>query len=554
MKLPDGTPVRVVTAPEIVYGARTGALAQEYYAKEGVSANIWVSRSWSYSDELLSAAQGMGSSEWQQAAYGLNQTDRPGAVWLKAFCAAMDEKMRPIFSIYNPNLESEETDLTPFVAERILRFARGAAAIAEMRGKNYLSVGSVSMGIIGSDVRRNLMQQYLGMGCVSVDMVAVKGRMDSGFYDHDELDRAFTFCKEKFDFDFGKGARPQKSDDLLLDSIKMTLIVRDLMIGNARLADPEVGKAQGFTANVEYAQGHNAIAAGTQGQRAWTDLYPNFDLTESILNSSFDWDGYRAPYIVATENDSKNAIGMLVAHLLSGGMPQLFADIRTNWTVESIRQATGADIGSVAPGGFIDKRNSGAGALDYAINVLKLVSDNIDIDVREVADAIRNDKKLQEKLIDGATKGTGYKAAALEYFCGDGLSSHYRTPGGIPMTAYRYNVVGDLLTCSIVEGETIDLPDEVADHVSHRTDPTWPETYWIPWEMSSFEYMSQIGPNHDGNSFGLIGPDMITLNAMLRVPVDFHNVPEDEIFRPTMWDRFGKDDFRACEKLGPLFV
>lgn len=554
VKLPDGTPVRVVTAPEIVYGARTGALAQEYYAKEGVSANIWVSRSWAYSDELLSAAQGIGSSEWQQAAYGLNQTDRPGAVWLKAFCAAMDEKMRPIFSIYNPDLENEETDLTPFVAERLLRFARSAAATAEMRGKNYLSVGSVSMGIIGSDVRRNLMQQYLGMGCVSVDMVAVKGRMDSGFYDHDELDRAFAFFKEKFDIDYGKGTRPQNSDDLLRDCIKMTLIVRDLMTGNARLADPEIGKAQGFNADVEFAQGHNAIAAGTQGQRAWTDIYPNFDLTESILNSSFDWDGYRAPYIVATENDSKNAIGMLVAHLLSGGMPQLFADIRTNWTVESIRQGTGADISAVAPGGFIDKRNSGAGALDYAINVMKLVSDNIDIDIREVAEEIRNNPKLQDKLIAEATNGTGYKAANLEYFIGDGLSSHYRTPGGIPMTAYRYNVVGNMLSCSIVEGETIDLPDEVADHVSNRTDPTWPETFWIPWEMSSFEYMSQIGPNHDGNSFGLIGPDMITLNAMLRIPVDFHNVPEDEIFRPTMWDRFGKDDYRVCEKLGALFI
>lgn len=551
VKLPDGTPVRVVVAPEIVYGARTGALAQEYYAREGVSANIWVSRSWAYSDELMSAAQGLGSSEWQQAAWGLNQTDRPGAVWLKAFTAAMDEKMRPIFAIYNPDLESEDGELSTFVEDRILRFARCAAAVAEMRGKNYLSVGSVSMGIIGSDVRRNQLLHQFGMGSVSVDMVAIKGRMERGFYDHEELERAFKFMKQ-FDIRFGKGKRPYSNDELLRECIKMTLIVRDLMIGNPRLADPSVAKAQGFKADVEYAQGHHAIAAGTQGQRAWTDLYPNFDLTESILNSSFDWDGWRPPFIVATENDCKNGLGMLAAHLLTG-LPQLFADIRTNWTPESIKEATGYDIAEQIPGGFIDKRNSGAGALDYALDVLSMVGGNDGITPQEAADAIRTSPALQKKLIATAINGTSYRAAVLEYFLGDGLSSHYRTPGGIPMTAYRYNVVGEDVTCSVVEGETVDLPDEVADHVSDRTDPTWPETYWTPWDLSSFEYMSIIGPNHDANSFGLIGTDMLTFNAMLRIPVDFHNIPDEHIFRPTIWDRYAGDDFRACEKLGPLY-
>lgn len=552
VKLPEGTPVKVVVAPEIVYGARTGALAQEYYTKEGVCANIWVSRSWAYSDELLSAAQGIGSSEWQQAAYGLNQTDRPGAVWLKAFCAAMDEKKRPIFSIYNPDLESEEDDLAPYMAERLLMFARAAMTVAEIRGKNYLSIGGVSMGIIGSDVRRNMLYNYLGMGAVSVDMVAVRGRMDTGFYDHEELERAFTFMKERFTFDFGTGNRPYPPDNLLRECIKMTLIVRDMMIGNPKLADFEIGRAQGFKADVEHAQGYNAIAAGTQGQRAWTDLYPNFDLTESMLNSSFDWNGFRQAFIVATENDSKNAIGMLAAHLLTG-LPQLFADIRTNWTVDSVRKATGVDITNIAPNGFIDKRNSGAGALDYALNVISLVSDNNDIDISEVSDAIRRSTALQEKLIDAAIKRTTYEAAVLEYFLGDGLSSHYRTPGSIPMTAYRYNAVGNMLTCSVVEGETIGLPDDVADHVSRRTDPTWPETFWSPRDMTSFEYMSRVGPNHDANTFGLIGKDMITLNAMLRIPVDLHNIPMYQVFRPTMWDRFGGDDFRVCEKLRPLY-
>jgi L-fucose/D-arabinose isomerase len=553
VKLPDGTPVRVVTAPEIVYGARSGALAQAYYTRQGVSANIWVSRSWAYSDELMSACQGLGSSEWQQAAYGLNQTDRPGAVWLKAFCAAMDEKKRPIFSIYNPDLENENGALPPGVAEKLVRFARCAAAAAEMRGKNYLSVGGVSMGIIGSDVVRNVLLQTLGMGTVFVDMVAVKGRMDTGFYDHEEAEKAFRFMQRKFRFAYGAGPRPQPPDALLRDCIAMTLIVRDLMIGNPRLASKSVGRAQGFTPDVEHAQGHNAIAAGTQGQRQWTDLYPNFDMTESILCSSFDWNGYRAPMIVATENDVKNAIGMLAASLLSG-MPQLFADIRTNWTAESIRAATGVDVSQIAPEGLIDKRNSGAGALDYALDVPGLVKGGEAMPIQDVAEAIRSSKTLQKALMQKAIAGTVYEGASLQYFPGDGLSSSYRTPGGIPMTAYRYNAVGDRLTCSIVEGRTVELPQKVADHISRVTDQTWPETYWVPRGMSSYDYMSRIGPNHDANTFGLIGADLVTFNAMLRIPVDMHNLEAGALFRPTLWDRFGGDDFRACAALGPLYA
>lgn len=552
--LPDGTPLRLVTAPEIVYGPRTAARAQERYAREGVCANIWVSRSWAYSDELIGAAMGVGSSEWFQAAYGLNQTDRPGAVWLKAFCSAMDEKERPIFSIYNPDLENEAEDLAPYVAERLLRFARCAMAAAEMRGKNYLSLGAVSMGIIGSDLRRNTLLRYFGMGSVSVDMVAIQGRMQRGFYDHDELEKAFAFMKKTFRFanPEPQGARPQPFDDLLRDCLKMTLITRDLMVGNPRLAECAVGNAQGFKADVEFAQGCNAILAGAQGQRAWTDLYPNFDVVESVLNSSFDWNGFRPPFLTATENDSKNGLGMLAASLISG-LPQLFADIRTNWTPESVHKATGQDVAKLAPKGFIDKRNSGAGALDYAVDVIALVKGGSKMSIQEVAAAIRSDKAIQAKLIQAASKGVTYMPAALEYFPGDGLSSHFRAPGNIPMTAYRYNMLGETLTCSVVEGKTIELPKTVADYISKATDPTWPETYWAPNNMTSFEYMSRIGPNHDGNSFGCIGADLLTFNAMLRIPVDLHNVPMADVFRPTYWDRCGGDDFRACERLGPLY-
>jgi L-fucose isomerase len=552
--LPDGRPVSVVVAPEIVYGARSGAVAQAYYAQQGVCANIWVSRSWAYSDELMTACLGIGSSEWQQAAYGLNQTDRPGAVWLKAFTAAMDEKERPIFSIYSPEIEDEDKPFNDAVASRLLRFARCATAVGHLRGKNYLGIGGVSMGIIGSDLRRNILHQYLGMGSASFDMAGLRGRIENGFFDHEELDRAFGVLKKRFAYDFGKGRRPLPSDALLRECIKITLIVRDLMIGNPRLADPAVGRAQGFRADVEGAQGYNAIAAGTQGQRQWTDYYPNFDLTESILCSSFDWNGFRTPFVVATENDAKNAVGMIVANLLSGGSAQLFADIRTNWTPASIKRATGVDVSKICPNGIIDKRNSGAGALDYAINPFALVPGGRKLDIQALNAAIRGSRKIQDSLIAQACAKTRYMAASLEYFPGDGLSSHYRTPGEIPLTAYRYNVVGDQLTCSIVEGDTVDLPTRVADHISQRTDPTWPETYWTPRGMSSFEYMNRIGPNHDANSFGEIGADMVTFNAMLRIPVDMHNIAAKDLFRPTMWDRFGGDDFRVCGRLGPRYA
>ena len=556
VRQPDGTPVNVVVAPEIVYGARTAARAQEYYATQGVSSNIWVGRSWSYSDELMGAAQGIGSSEWTQCAYGLNQTDRPGAVWLKAFTAAMDEKKRPIFCVYSPDLEDENGPLSDYVAGRLLRFARAAAAVSYMRGKNYLSVGGVAMGIIGSDVRRNAFLHYLGMGTVSVDMSILNGRIKTEFYDHEEFKKAMAFFK-KFRMAFTNKASERRTgmtdQELMETCIKMTLIVRDLMIGNPRLADKKIGDAQKFFADVEYAQGANAIAAGTQGQRQWTDYNPNFDVTESLLNSSFDWRGFRPASPVATENDSKNGMGMLIANLITGGVPQLFADIRTNWTPASIKKATGVDVEKICPRGIIDKRNSGAGALEYATDIYKIAGAKFDADVQDVWRTICDSPKLQKALMREAMENTTYMNAALTYFPGDGLSSHYTTPGGAPVTAYRYNMVDNMLTCSVVEGETVTLPQKVANHISKVTDPTWPETYWTPRDMTSFEYMSKIGPNHDANSFGHIGADMITLNAMLRIPVDMHNVPADDIFRPTMWDRFGGDDYRACAFLGPLY-
>lgn len=549
---PDGGPVRLVVAPEIVYGARTGARAQAYFATQGVCANIWISRSWAYSDELMSACMGIGSSEWQQAAYGLNQTDRPGAVWLKAFTAAMDEKKRPVFSIYSPHLEDENQPVNDFVADRLLRFARCALAAGYIRGKNYLGIGGVSMGIIGSDARRNLMHDYLGMGTVSFDMVGLRNRIDSGFFDHEELDRAMEFMQSRFDLRFDNRSTVEMNRDLLGECLKMTLIVRDLMTGNPRLADAAVGRDQGFRPDLELAQGANAIAAGTQGQRQWTDAYPTFDLAESLLCSSFDWNGPRPPRVVATENDSKNAIGMMVARLLTG-MPQLFADIRTSWTPRSIHQATGVDVGSLAPNGLIDKRNSGAGALDYAVNPFAL-AEMPGGDVHKLSAALRNDSRLRLDLVDRAIAATSYMAAKTEYFPGGGLSSYFRTPGGVPLTAYRYNVVGDRLTCSVVEGETVRLPSKVADHIREVTDRSWPESFWMPRGMSSFDYMVKIGPNHDANCFGLIGADLVTFNAMLRVPVDLHNLPGKDLFRPTMWDRFGGDDFRACSFLGPLYA
>ena len=556
VRQPDGTPVNVVVAPEIVYGARTAARAQEYYATQGVSSNIWVGRSWSYSDELMGAAQGIGSSEWTQCAYGLNQTDRPGAVWLKAFTAAMDEKKRPIFCVYSPDLEDENGPLSDYVAGRLLRFARAAAAVSYMRGKNYLSVGGVAMGIIGSDVRRNAFLHYLGMGTVSVDMSILNGRMKTEFYDHEEFKKAMAFFK-KFRMAFTNKASERRTgmtdQELMETCIKMTLIVRDLMIGNPRLADKKIGDAQKFFADVEYAQGANAIAAGTQGQRQWTDYNPNFDVTESLLNSSFDWRGFRPASPVATENDSKNGMGMLITNLITGGVPQPFADIRTNWTPASIKKATGVDVEKICPRGIIDKRNSGAGALEYATDIYKIAGAKFDADVQDVWRTICDSPKLQKALMKEAMENTTYMNAALTYFPGDGLSSHYTTPGGAPVTAYRYNMVDNMLTCSVVEGETVTLPQKVANHISKVTDPTWPETYWTPRDMTSFEYMSKIGPNHDANSFGHIGADMITLNAMLRIPVDMHNVPADDIFRPTMWDRFGGDDYRACAFLGPLY-
>ena len=244
---------------------------------------------------------------------------------------------------------------------------------------------------------------------------------------------------------------------------------------------------------------------------------------------------------------------MAIGHLLSGGMSQMFADIRTNWTPASIKKATGADVSKICPRGIIDKRNSGAAALEYAVDLYKIVGEKKTTPIQDVVAKLRANPKYQQALAKEIGKAVTYMGADLTYFPGDGLSSHFRTPGGLPMTSYRYNCVGETMTCSVVEGETVELPKAVGDKIGAITDPTWPETHWMPRDMTSFEYMNRIGPNHDGSSLGLIGADFITFNAMLRIPVDMHNIAKEDIFRPTMWDRFGGDDFRACAYLGPVY-
>ena len=483
--------------------------------------------------------------------WGFNGTERPGAVYLAAVLAAHAQKGLPAFGIYGRDVqEADATEIPEDVKVKLLRFGRAAVAAATMRGKSYLQVGSVTMGIAGSIIDSAFMEEYLGMRVESVDEVEIIRRMTEGIYDEKEYEKALSWtkshCKEGWDKnpDFVKRNDEQKDRDWKF-VVKMMCILKDLMNGNPNL--PE--------GREEEAVGHNAIAAGFQGQRQWTDFYPNGDFAEALMNSSFDWNGAREPYILATENDTLNGIGMLFMKLLTG-RAQIFADVRTYWSPEAVKKATGYELEGVAKeaGGFLHLINSGAACLD-ASGAVKDENGN---------GVMKPFWEMTQEDQEACLEATEWCEADNGYFRGGGFSSRYLTKATMPATMIRLNLVKGLgPVLQICEGYTVELPDEVSDKLWKRTDYTWPCTWFAPRTTgegafkTAYDVMNNWGANHGAISYGHIGADLITLASILRIPVCMHNVPEEDIFRPAAWNAFGMDkegqDFRACAAYGPLY-
>lgn len=546
LRYPDGSPVQCVVADSTIGRVAESAACAEKFRREGVGITISVTPCWCYGSETMDM-----EPHTIKAVWGFNGTERPGAVYLAAVLAGHAQKGLPAFGIYGHDVQDGGTTEIPVdVREKLLRFAKAALAVATMRGKSYLSIGSVCMGIAGSVVNTDFFEDYLGMRCESVDEVEIIRRMTEGIYDKEEYESALawakTHCKE--------GKDTINRDDLKKDRaandkdwefiVKMTLIVRDLMIGNPKL------KEMGFG---EEALGHNALVAGFQGQRQWTDFYPNGDFTEAILNSSFDWTGIRAPYILATENDSLNGTAMLFGYLLTN-TAQIFADVRTYWSPEAVERVTGKKLEGLASGGMIHLINSGAASLDGS--------------GRQSDDAGKPVMKPFWDIAQAEAKScldaTTWMPANREYFRGGGFSSKFLTRGGMPCTMVRLNLIKGLgPVLQIAEGWTVDLDPDVHKILDERTDKGWPTTWFVPrlTDDSNFKdvysVMNNWGANHGSISSGHIGADLITLASMLRIPVCMHNVPSDDIYRPAAWSAFGMDkegaDYRACQVYGPLY-
>lgn len=546
LKYSNGEPVKVVIADTTIGRVAETAACAEKFKKEGVSITLTVTPCWCYGSETMDMDRDTIKGVW-----GFNGTERPGAVYLAAVLAAHAQKGLPAFGIYGKDVqEADATEIPEDVQEKLLRFGRAAVAAATMRGKSYLQIGAVTMGIAGSIIDSDFIEEYLGMRVESVDEVEIIRRMTEGIYDHEEYEKALSWtkshCREGYDKnpEFVKRSDEQKERDWEF-VVKMMCIIKDLMNGNANL--PE--------GREEEAVGHNAIAAGFQGQRQWTDFYPNGDFAEALCNSSFDWNGAREPYILATENDTLNGIGMLFMKLLTG-RAQIFADVRTYWSPDAVKKATGYELEGIAKeaGGFLHLINSGAACLDAC---------------GEVKDAEGNGVmkpfwEMSEEDIRLCLDATEWCAADQGYFRGGGFSSRYLTRAEMPVTMIRLNLVKGLgPVLQICEGYTINLPDEVSDKIWKRTDYTWPCTWFAPRTTgegafkTAYDVMNNWGANHGAISYGHIGADLITLASILRIPVCMHNVPEEDIFRPSAWNAFGMDkegqDFRACKNYGPLY-
>jgi len=544
----DGEPVRVIVADTTIGRVAEAAACADQFRREGVDITLTVTPCWCYGSETMDMEPQTIKGVW-----GFNGTERPGAVYLASVLASHAQKGLPAFGIYGRDVQNldEVTEIPQDVREKLLRFGRAAVAVATMRGKSYLQIGSICMGIGGSMIDPDFMESYLGMRVESVDEVEVIRRMSEEIYDPDEVARAHAWilenCKEGWDKnpDFVKTS-PEKKAEQWEFLAKMYCIIKDLMNGNPNL--PE-GREEEMV-------GHNAIAAGFQGQRQWTDFYPNCDLPEALLNSTFDYDGAREPYILATENDVLNGISMLFIKLLTH-RAVMFSDVRTYWSAEAAKRAAGYDIEGKAKenGGFIHLINSGATALDACGECVDEQGNHV---MKQWWDVTQEDIKKM-------TEATTWPAADNGYFRGGGFSSSFTTRAEMPVTMVRLNLVRGLgPVLQIAEGWTVKFPDEVTSALMKRTDPTWPCTWFTPrcnGQDGSFKdayhVMNNWGANHGAIGYGHIGADLITLASMLRIPVCMHNVPREDMFRPAAWNAFGMDpegqDYRACAAYGPFY-
>ena len=546
LRYSNGEPVKVVIADTTIGRVGETAACADKFRKAGVDITLTVTPCWCYGAETMDMDPKTIKGVW-----GFNGTERPGAVYLASVLATHAQKGLPAFGIYGHDVqEADDASIPEDVKEKLLRFGRAAVAVATMRGKSYLQIGSICMGIGGSIIDPAFIEEYLGMRVESVDEVEIIRRMTEGIYDQAEYEKALAWvkanCKEGFDKnpEAVQKTREEKDKDWEF-VVKMMCIIKDLMNGNKNL--PE-GREEEMV-------GHNAIAAGFQGQRQWTDFYPNCDFPEAMLNTSFDWNGAREPYILATENDTLNGLGMLFMKLLTN-RAQIFADVRTYWSPEAVKKATGYELEGIAKeaGGFIHLINSGAACLDANGQAKDAEGNSVMKPWYEVTEA--DQKAIME--------ATTWNAADFGYFRGGGYSSRFVTEAQMPATMIRLNLVKGLgPVLQIAEGWTIHLPDEVTDKLWKRTDYTWPCTWFAPRTTgegafkTAYEVMNNWGANHGAISYGHIGADLITMCSMLRIPVCMHNVPEDKVFRPAAWNAFGMDkegqDYRACAAYGPMY-
>ena len=546
LKNGDGSPVECIIADSTIGRVGESAACAEKFEREGVGSTITVTSSWNYGSETMDM-----NPHYPKAIWGFNGTERPGAVYLAAVLAAHAQKGLPAFGIYGRDVQDlSDNSIPEDVAEKLLRFARAAQAVATMRGKSYLAIGGTCMGIAGSMVNPDFFQKYLGMRNESVDSTEIIRRIEESIFDLEEFEKAMAWTEKYCKVNEGEDInRPDKQKDREAKDkdwefvVKMTLIIKDLMLGNPKLEE------LGFK---EEAIGHNAIAGGFQGQRQWTDFLPNGDFSETILTSSFDWNGLREAFSFATENDSLNGVSMLFGHLLTN-TAQMFSDVRTYWSPEAVKRVTGKELEGKAANGVIHLINSGATTLD-ATGKQRLNAEP----------AMKEHWNISQKEVDACLAATTWSPANRDYFRGGGYSSTFLSEGGMPVTMCRLNLVDGLgPVLQIAEGWTVELDEEVHDIINKRTDRTWPTTWFAPRLTGNgpfkdvYSVMNNWGANHGAISYGHIGQDLITLASMLRIPVCMHNVEDNEIFRPSTWNAFGMDkegaDYRSCKNFGPIY-
>ena len=466
VKLPDGTPVKVVYSPILVDGEKQADMVARQFEAQGVDVLVCVPDTWAFPQlGLISLLSQFPKDTPINLTCG-NAGPRPGVVFTHAASGALSQSGKLVhINVGNWPDTGMRPVMTEQTATAMVDWAYAAVTRVALRGRRVVIFGHDSMGMETALAHVIPTRNAFGIEITRLDMKLLADMLAKKAYDVKEL-KALRGWLDRL---LGKRIelRNEEDSERLNQSLAMYLIVRDLMADlNA------VGG--GFMSQLEWGSDARGIPLAVA------------DVMESLFNSTFDHNGKKAPMPYATEADVQGLLTMLVFTWLTAGNPPLFMDFRKVWEPWEINQkAEELGLGKVEPKalwrqkGLVDGDNSGSAAFDWAAKP--------GASVREIM------------------AGVSLPLADPFYFPGGGNSVTFVSPGGIEGIAARlaYSAQNNVFSLVWDEAVTVELPEKLSRAVCETSTPTWPHTFVVPKYATMAEYKQFAPANHFHMTWGL---------------------------------------------------